>query len=103
MNTFGLNLTNAMFKAQRYLLVSLYCPPEIIYKRLTSRSNGRNGKRNLKLIWKKQLQAMIAARKWQEIGVPVLQYNTAEVTLEEELEQVMATIGELCGRDMTAK
>jgi hypothetical protein len=27
MNTFGMNLTNAMFKAQRYLIVSLFCPP----------------------------------------------------------------------------
>ena len=27
MNTFGLNLTNAMFKAQRYLVVSLFAPP----------------------------------------------------------------------------
>lgn len=29
MNTFGLNLTNAMFKAQRYLVVSLYLPPQL--------------------------------------------------------------------------
>ena len=101
MNTFGLNLTNAMFKAQRYLVVSLYCPPQLIYERLTARSNGRNGKRNFELIWKKQRQAMIAARRWQEIGVRVLQMNTAEVTLDEELEKVLTTISELCGRDIT--
>ena len=101
MNTFGLNLTNAMFKAQRYLVVSLFAPPTQIYERLTARSQGRNGKRNFELIFKKQKQAMIAARRWQEIGVQVLQMNTAEVTLDEELERVTTKISELCGRDIT--
>ena len=76
-------------------------PPTQIYERLTARSQGRNGKRNFELIFKKQKQAMIAARRWQEIGVQVLQMNTAEVTLDEELERVTTKISELCGRDIT--
>ena len=75
MNTFGMNLVNALFKAERQLVVSLFLPPPIIYKRLINMSLGRNGKRNFELIFKKQRQAMIAARKWEQIGVPVLQFN----------------------------
>lgn len=101
MNTFGLNLTNAMFKAQRYLIVSLYCTPHEIYSRLLARSNGRNGHRNFQLILKKQKQAMIAARKWQEIGVKVLQMNTSEVTVDEELQNITKAINELCGEGTT--
>jgi len=101
MNTFGINLTNAMFKAQRYLVVSLYLPPPIIYKRLIDRSLGKNGKRNLELIFEKQRRAMVAARKWEQIGVPVLQFNTSEITVEEELEKVLTKVSELCGMDMT--
>ncbi len=96
MNTFGMNLTNAMFKAQRYLLVSLYSDAETIWRRLNARSNGRNGKRNFKEIWRTQRQAMISAQKWQKIGVPVLQFNTAETSIEEELEIVVKKTNELC-------
>lgn len=97
MNTFGMNLTNAMFKAQRYLLVSLFCPPQILYERLKERSSGKNGKRNIELIFKKQRQAMIAARKWQSIGVKVLQIDTSKVTVFEELRMVIDEIQRLCG------
>lgn len=95
MNTFGLNLTNAMFKADRHLIVSLWTDTKTIYDRLTHRSNGKygNGKRNFPKIITKQRQAMIAARKWQSIGVRVLQFNTAEISVEEELEQVLLAIG----------
>ena len=94
MNTFGLNLTNAMFKADRHLLVSLYAPIETIYQRIVQRSNGKNGKgkRNWPAIVRKQKQAMVAAQKWQKIGVPVLQYNTAETSVETIVEAILATI-----------
>lgn len=95
MNTFGLNLTNAMFKADRHLLVSLWTDSKTIYDRLTSRSNGKygNGKRNFPKIITKQRQAMVAARKWQSIGVKVLQFNTAQTTIEEELTAILKAIG----------
>lgn len=70
---------------------------------MINRSLGRNGKRNFELIFKKQRQAMIAARKWEQIGVPVLQFNTSEITIEEEMNIVMSKISELCGLDMTNK
>ncbi len=95
MNTFGLNLTNAMFKADRHLIVSLWTDTKTIYDRLTSRSNGKygDGKRNFPKIITKQRQAMIAAQKWQSIGVRVLQFNTSEVSIEEELRRVLQAIG----------
>lgn len=95
LNTFGLNLTNAMFKAERYLLVSLWADYKTIYCRLTSRSNGKygDGKRNYPTIVNKQRQAMVAARKWQSIGVKVLQFNTAEITIEQEMHAILKTIG----------
>jgi len=98
MNTFGLNLTNAIFKADRQLVVSLYTDPLTIWNRLKARSNGRNGKRDFDRIIGKQKQAMIAAIKWQSIGVPVLQINTAETTIEQELETVISKINEICTR-----
>lgn len=95
MNTFGLNLTNAMFKADRHLLISLWADNKMIYDRLTSRSNGKfgTGKRNFPKIITKQKQAMIAARKWQSIGVRVMQFNTSETSVEEELNAILKAIG----------
>ncbi len=97
MNTFGLNLTNAMFKAQKHLLVCLYVDKETLYKRITERSNGRwkDGVRSWGRIATKQLQAIKAAQKWQSIGVKVLFINTAETTIEEEVELVEQTIAQL--------
>lgn len=100
LNTFGLNLTNAMFKADRHLIVSLYADIQTIYSRIVGRSNGKygDGKRNWPTIVRKQRQAMVAAQKWQSIGVPVLQFNTAETTVEYELEMMISKINELCSR-----
>ncbi len=93
MNTFGLNLSNALFKAERQLVVNLYADPQTIWNRLTARSKGKNGKRNFDLIVKKQKCSMIAAQKWQSIGVKVLQFNTAETTIEEEVAAILQAIG----------
>lgn len=92
MNTFGLNLTNAMFKADRWLVVNLFADVKTLYRRLVARSNGKNGKRNMEKIVNKQRQSMIAAKKWQSIGVRVLQINTAEVALEDEVKMILDEI-----------
>ena len=99
MNSFGLNLSNALFKAQRHLVVSLYADVQTLYERIIRRSNGKNGtgKRNWVSIVKKQKQAMIAAQKWQSIGVKVLQINTSTTTIDEELKQILGAIEGLCG------
>lgn len=105
LNTFGLNLTDALFKAKKQLVVNLYADMQTLYSRIIGRSNGKNndGARNWPTIWKKQIQAMRAARKFHEIGVPVLQINTAEASTEEIVDVVLSKISELCGKDMTTR
>ena len=83
MNTFGLNLTNAMFKADKHLVVNLYADAKTIWDRLNTRSNGKCGKRDFKGILNKQRSAAVAATKWHSIGVVVLQVDTARYTPQE--------------------
>lgn len=90
MNTFGLNLTNAMFSADRYLVVSLYCDKMELYRRLQQRNNGH--KTDYDKVFKKQLQALRAARKWQRIGVRVLQYCTSSTPLDQLVAAVEGAI-----------
>ena len=97
MDTFGLNLTNALFKAQKQLVVSLYADMLTIYNRLTARSNGKynNGKRNWKGIKKKQDNAMNSARKFQQIGIPVLQINTAKHNVTEIVDMFISELNKI--------
>lgn len=89
MNTFGMNLTNAMFKADRYLVVMLYADARTIWDRLNSRSNGKNGAgRDFPKVLQRQKQCAIAAQKWHEIGVKVLQINTAEYNPEQIVDLI---------------
>lgn len=100
LNTFGLNLANALFKGDRQLIVSLWADPLTIYQRIVARSNGKanDGKRAWKTIMNKQLQAMRSALKWQSIGVPVLQLNTGELDTAHLAEAVLRKVKEVCGR-----
>lgn len=84
MDTFGLNLSNALFKGTASLVVSLFADGVTLYHRLESRSAGQrgDGKRDYGRIYAKQRRTMVAARKWESIGVPVLQFNTAQVSVE---------------------
>lgn len=84
MNTFGLNLTNALFLGDAALVVSLYAPPAVIYQRLKNRSNGMNGtgKRNWPSIFRRQTQALVAAQKYEQIGCKVLQFDTSVFSTE---------------------
>lgn len=97
MNTFGLNLTNALFLGDKAVVVSLYAPPEVIYRRIKTRSNGMNGtgKRNWPTIFRKQRQALIAAQKYEQIGCKVLQYDTSQVSTEQIREELLYTIQSL--------
>lgn len=97
MNSFGLNLTNALFLGDKAVIVSLYAPPEVIYQRITTRSNGMNGtgKRNWPAIFRKQRQALIAAQKYEQIGCKVLQYDTSQVSTEQIREELLLTIKSL--------
>lgn len=91
MNTFGLNLTNALFLGDKALVVSLYAPPTVIYERLNRRSNGMNGtgKRNWPTIFRKQKQALIAAQKYEQIGCKVLQFDTSQYSVEQIRDEIL--------------
>ena len=75
-HTIGLNLTNAMFEAEQQLVVYLYAPAETLNARLLERS----GKPLTPVMASKQKQCCVAARKWQQMGVPVLSFDTSQVT-----------------------
>lgn len=95
MDTFGLNLTNALFLGDKALVISLYAPPAEILKRLGVRSKGKNGRRNgenLRRVLLKQERCMKAALKYQSIGVKVLQYDTSVTSVETMLNEILSTI-----------
>ncbi len=98
MDTFGLNLTNALFLGDKALVVSLYAPPAVILQRLGVRSNGKNGRRNgenLRRVLLKQERCMKAAIKYQSIGVKVLQYDTSVTSVNTILDEILSTINSL--------
>ena len=101
MNTFGLNLTNALFLGDKALVVSLYAPPAVIYQRLKNRSNGMNGtgKRNWPTIFRKQTQALVAAQKYEQIGCKVLQFDTSVFSTEQIRDEIINALRGL-GYDM---
>ena len=97
MDTFGLNLSNALFKGDRALVVSLYADGLALYNRLQARSSGQrgDGKRNYDKILQKQKRTMVAARKWASIGVPVLQFDTSKVSVEAIRDAVLCRLQKL--------
>ena len=97
MDTFGLNLTNALFKdSQRQLYVSLYCDNKTLYERLVARSDGKNGRgRSLEKIFAKQARCMVAAKKYHTIGVPVLQIDTGKTAPAEILRLFLQKLNEI--------
>ena len=95
LHTFGLNLTNAMFLAERHLLVFLYAPGATIHQRLIDRSG--KGITN-KAVISKQHNCARAAQKWQSIGVPVLTFDTSKISVEAEAQLILAKIKELCSK-----
>ena len=89
MDTFGMNLINAMFKADNHLVVHLYADARTLWDRLNGRSEGKNGNgRDFPKVLNKQKRCYSAAQKWHEIGVKVLQINTAEYNPEQIAELI---------------
>ena len=93
-NTFGMNVLNALFKAKRQIVLNLYADKKTLFKRLVERS-GACQKRNFGAILKGQRASMLAARKFQSVGVPVLQYNTAEYTAAQIADALLNKIEEI--------
>ena len=100
LHTFGLNLTNAMFVADRQLIVFLYAPVEEIHRRLLERAG--KGLTN-DAVWKKQLNTAAAARKWASIGVPVLSIDTSKAATKDIADTVISKIQQICGRATTTR
>lgn len=48
------------------------------------------------MIASKQKQCCVAARKWQQMGVPVLSFDTSKVAVEDIATSVISKIEELC-------
>lgn len=90
LDTFGNNLTNAMFQAKKYLVVFLYADAKVIHERLLNRGKKGCSPQTLP----KQRNVLRAAKKWAEIGVPVLSINTGVVSLDEELKLVCRTLNQ---------
>ena len=95
-HTIGLNLTNAMFKANRHLVVYLYAPIETLNLRLLK----RGGKSITPIMSSKQRQCCVAARKWQQMGVPVLTFDTSRVLSAEIAIGIIKEMERLCGETL---
>ena len=97
LHTIGLNLTNAMFVAERHLVVFLYAPAETINERLIRRAG--KGITN-PVVMSKQRQCCVAANKWQQMGVSVLAIDTENTPPSAEIDTIINKISELCGKDL---
>ena len=91
MHSFGLNLTNAMFIAEKHLVVFLYADGLTIAKRIKERSGNNIGV----AVLPKQRGANSSAKKWQSIGVPVLPLDTTKYTVEQEAELIYQKINNI--------
>lgn len=84
LNSFGLNLSNALFKAQRYLVVYLYADATTLHQRLLNRA----ARCVSETILNRQRNGCVAANKWKSIGVPVLSFNTGQCDFEAMVDEV---------------
>ena len=95
MNTFGNNLTNTMFVAQKHLVVFLYASSKELDKRLKQRS----GKGLSDRVLPKQKTAAAAMKKWASVGVPFVCIDTENCGIEETAKIVFEKIQNLSSGD----
>lgn len=96
-DTFGMNLLNAMFNAQSFLYVFLYCDGETLMRRHQERllaGNRTGGGKNsptdvLRGMLNKQKRTARSAKKWQSIGVPVICIDTSLTTPDEATAKIL--------------
>lgn len=91
LHTFGLNLQKALFTAQRAIVVNLYADMRTIFNRLNERGKQEYDKH---LIYTTQRCSMLSARKWRQIGVEVLQFNTGEISTHEIMQKTLELLQE---------
>ena len=87
LDTFGMNLLNALFKGDRSMVVNLYADARTLAARRTGRT-GRTGD-DMTYVLRKNRRTMLCARKYQSIGVPVLQFDTGKVETQEIADAVL--------------
>ncbi len=92
LHTFGLNLTNALFAAEKQLVCFLYAPASVISQRLKERSGTK-----IHTALRQQMACAASANKWASIGVPVLAINTGETKTADAVEIVKKALS-LCGQ-----
>lgn len=86
--SFSINMTNAMFEAQRGIVVFLYAPLNVLNERLKERS----GTCITQSVWKDQKTIARTAKKWHEIGVNVLLFDTSKVTIDDMIYKIKKTV-----------
>lgn len=84
LNSFGINLTNAIFRAETQLVIFLYAPIPVLNNRLSERS----GNKISKSVINKQNGCLRSARKWAQIGVPVLSFDTSKTDMSLIVESI---------------
>lgn len=92
MNTFGINLTNAIFKAERQLVVSLYCDVYEVIRRQRTRPKAKG---DIKAIMSKAKMSLSSASKWASIGVDTMYFNTKEISTEDIVNQIINEINKI--------
>lgn len=100
LHTFGPNLQDALFAADKQLVVFLHAPNEVIRQRCLRRSgaSGRTGRGTaFDIVFRKQLNCASAAKKWAGIGIPVLHYDTSVVEITKIADEICSRAAQLCG------
>lgn len=91
LNSIGLNLTNAVFVADKQLVVLLYCEGGVLQERLKERSNGKVNES----VIKKHKCCVRAFKKWAEIGVPAIAIDTSTTDAKGVEEKVITKLYEI--------
>lgn len=94
LDTFGLNLTNALFAAEAQLVVLLHCPVGVLSRRIKDRRRSpltpQREAAVMEGVARKQRRCVSAARKYASIGVPVAAFDTSATATEEIADAVVA-------------
>lgn len=85
---FSINMNKAMFQAKRGVVVFLYAPVSVLNERLKERT----GVGMTEYVWKDQKAVARTAKKWQEIGVKLMQFDTSQTTTEQIANKVKETV-----------
>lgn len=93
LHTFGLNLTNALFSAEKQLIVNLYAKQNVIVNRLKERSNKQGVQ--IDKVLQKQLCTMRSAQKYRDTVLKVLQFDTGSNSVDVIKEKVLETLNRI--------